>query len=97
MLGGEGTLRLDDEEISVGPGDYIALPPEGPAHQLINSGSGDLDYLCLSTMIHPDITQYPDSDKIAVFAGSGPGGDKSIRSFNAVYKTSASVDYYEGE
>ena len=97
MLEGEGTIRLDDEEFPVGPGDYIALLSEGPAHQLINSGEGDLEYLCMSTMIHPDITEFPDSDKIVAFAGSGPGGDKSIRTFNGIYKTSSAVDYYEGE
>lgn len=97
VLEGEGTIRLDDEEFPVGPGDYIALLPEGPAHQLINSGEGDLEYLCMSTMIHPDITEFPDSDKIVAFAGSGPGGDKSIRTFNGIYKTSSAVDYYEGE
>jgi uncharacterized cupin superfamily protein len=97
VLKGEGMMRLDDSEFSVGPGDYIALLPEGTAHQLINSGDSDLDYLCMSTMIHPDITEYPDSGKIAAFAGSGPGGDKSVRSFNGVYETSSAVDYYKGE
>jgi len=28
---------------------------------------------------------------------TGPGGDKSIRPFNGIYKTSSAVDYYEGE
>jgi uncharacterized cupin superfamily protein len=97
VLAGKGTMRLDDEEFEVGPGDYIALPPEGPNHQLINSGSEDLDYLCLSTMIHPDITLFPDSDKVIAFAGSGPGGDKSVRTFFGIYKASSAVGYYDGE
>ncbi len=97
VLAGKGTMRLDDEEFEVGPGDYIALPPEGPNHQLINSGSEDLDYFCLSTMIHPDITLFPDSDKVIAFAGSGPGGDKSVRTFFGIYKASSAVGYYDGE
>lgn len=97
VLAGRGTLRIDDAEFPVGPGDYVALPADGPAHQLINSGSEDLDYLCLSTMIHPDLTYYPDSDKVGAFAGSGPGGDKSIRTFNAVFRVGSAVDYYDGE
>lgn len=97
VLAGEGTIRLDDKEFQVGPGDFIALPPAGPNHQLINSGSDDLDYLCMSTMIHPDITLFPDSDKVIAFAGSGPGGDKSIRTFFGIYKLGSVVDYYEGE
>ncbi len=97
VLAGTGRLRIDAAEVAVGPGDYIALPAEGPAHQLINSGSEDLEYLCMSTMIHPDLTYYPDSDKVAAFAGSGPGGDKSVRSFNAVFRAGSAVDYYDGE
>lgn len=97
VLAGAGTMRLDDQEIPVGPGDFIALPPEGPNHQLINSGSDDIEYLCLSTMIDPDITLFPDSDKVIAFAGSGPGGDKNARSFNGIYKASSSVGYYDDE
>lgn len=97
ILAGQGTLRLDGEKIPVGPGDFISLPPEGPSHQLINSGESDLDYLCLSTMIHPDITLFPDSDKVIAFAGSGPGGDKSIRSFFGIYKADSAVGYYHDE
>lgn len=97
VVAGEGTMRLDDKEYPVGPGDYIALPPEGPNHQLLNTGSENLDYLCISTMIHPDITLFPDSEKVIAFSGSGPGGDKSVRSFFGIYKTASKVGYYEGE
>ena len=97
VLAGAGTMRLDEEEIPVGPGDFIALPPEGPNHQLINSGDDPLEYLCFSTMIDPDITIFPDSDKVIAFAGSGPGGDKSARSFNGIYKAGSSVGYYDDE
>ena len=97
VLTGKGKMRLGDQEVQVGPGDYIAFPPEGPSHQLKNDGSGDLEYLCLSTMIHPDITLFPDSDKVIAFAGSGPGGDKSVRTFFGIYKADSAVGYYEGE
>lgn len=97
VLAGKGTIRLEDQEFEVGPGDYIALPPEGPNHQLINTGVEDLDYLCISTMIHPDITLFPDSDKVIAFAGSGPGGDKSTRSFFGIYKAGSAVGYYDDE
>jgi uncharacterized cupin superfamily protein len=97
VIAGTGSMRLDDEEIMVGPGDFITLPPQGPNHQLINSGSADLEYLCLSTMIDPDITLFPDSDKVIAFAGSGPGGDKRARTFNGIYKASSVVGYYDDE
>ena len=44
VIAGEGTLRLEGESFSVGPGDYIAFVPEGPNHQLLNSGTTDLVY-----------------------------------------------------
>ena len=97
VLSGKGSLRLDEDKYDVGPGDFIALPPEGPNHQLINTGAEDLEYLCLSTMIHPDITLFPDSEKVIAFAGSGPGGDKSVRSFFGIYRVNSAVGYYDGE
>jgi len=97
VIAGNGTMRLDESEVPVGPGDFVSLPPEGPNHQLINSGSEDLEYLCLSTMIDPDITVFPNSDKVIAFAGSGPGGDKNARTFNGIYKASSAVGYYDDE
>ena len=97
ITAGTGTMRMDDEEIAVRVGDFISLPPEGPNHQLINTGSEDLEYLCISTMIEPDITIFPDSEKVIAFAGSGPGGDKSARTFNGIYKSSSAVEYYDDE
>ena len=97
ILSGEGTLRLDDAEHAVGLGDYIVLPAEGPAHQLINTGTQVLEYLCLSTMITPEVVEYPDSGKVGAFAGTPPGGDPAHRTIYRFYKRQASVDYYEGE
>lgn len=97
ILSGQARLRLDDKEFPVGAGDFISFPPDGPNHQLINDGTEDLEYLCISTMIDPDITIFPDSEKVIAFAGSGPGGDKSARTFNGIYKASSSVGYYDDE
>lgn len=97
VLSGAGIARLDDEEVAIGPGDFLSFPPGGPNHQLLNSGTEDLVYLCMSTMIDPDITIFPDSEKVIAFAGSGPGGDKSIRTFNGIYKAGTEVGYYDDE
>jgi hypothetical protein len=48
-------------------------------------------------MIEPDITAYPDSNKIGIFAGSAPGGAKEKRSFNAYFPTDANTNYWDGE
>jgi uncharacterized cupin superfamily protein len=97
IISGTGTMRMDEEKVSVRSGDFISMIPDGPSHQLINTGDSDLEYLCMSTMIDPDITLFPDSDKVIAFAGSGPGGDKSARTFNGIYKANSTVGYYDDE
>ena len=90
---GEGRLRIGAEEAAVASGTFIAFPPgaEKP-HQLINTGGGDLKYLCVSTMEYPDITEYPDAKKIGALT-CAPGGG----SFRAFYRKGDDVNYYEGE
>lgn len=97
VLAGNGTLRLGAAEHPVGPGDYVALPARGPAHQLRNTGLEALEDLCFSTMIEPEVSEYPDSDKVGVMTGSAPGGDKSRRAYGGNFKKGTAVDYYEGE
>ena len=98
VLAGEGTLRLGDAEITVRAGDYVALPP-GPdaAHQLTNHGQETLCYLALSTMLPVEVTVYPDSAKVGVMAGAGPGGNKQERYLERALPLDAAVDYWKGE
>ncbi len=93
ILQGEASLRLGKEEIAVSSGTFIACPP-GPdyPHQLINISANNLHYLVVSTMEYPDISEYPDSNKIGAYVtgATGPG-------FRALYKKDANVPYFEGE
>lgn len=98
VLEGTGTLRLNGEEIVISQGNYIALlTGKIGAHQVINTGTKPLRYLCFSTMIEPDIMGYPDSGKIGVFAGAAPGGKKGERTLSKFFTAAAEVDYSEGE
>jgi mannose-6-phosphate isomerase-like protein (cupin superfamily) len=45
ILEGDGIVRLGKETRAVGPGDAIAIPP-GTVHQITNSGSIVLKFLC---------------------------------------------------
>jgi mannose-6-phosphate isomerase-like protein (cupin superfamily) len=45
ILEGRGLMRVGQETAVVGPGDAIAIPP-GALHQISNTGSGPLQFLC---------------------------------------------------
>lgn len=101
ILSGEGTLRLGDDRVAVRAGDYIAFPATLQlAHQLINSGAETLRYLCISTMILPEVLRYPDSNKLGVMIGKD-GAPESWpelrgRAFKLL-RDEASLGYYDGE
>jgi uncharacterized cupin superfamily protein len=97
VLGGTGTLRTPDGETRVEPGDYCAFPatPEG-AHRLHNDGEEPLRYLAVSTMRDPDVTVYPDSEKIGVYAGAPPGSEDE-RVVSGYFRRDDDVDYWVDE
>jgi hypothetical protein len=47
-------------------------------------------------MDDPDVTVYPDSEKLGVFVGSPPGG-REERSLHGYYRVGDDVDDWEGE
>ena len=98
VLEGSGELRLGDATHPVRAGDIIACPPGGPetAHQMVNTGGGELKYLAVSTALSPEVCQYPDSDKFAVsvYGDSGKPGDWRFRH---VGRKDDARDYWEGE
>lgn len=95
---GYGQLRHKEGTIELKPGDAFACPP-GPdgAHGFLNTGDAPLELFALSTMEEPEVTEYPDSRKLAVLVGSPPGGDPSVRSVDDVYRREDRVPYEEGE
>ena len=99
MLSGKGSMRLGDGHVPVEAGDYIAMSVAGPAHQLINDSDAPLEYLCISTMVHPEVVYYPDSDKVGTMIGGAPGGDAARRLLGGFgfYRKGSQVDYYDGE
>lgn len=98
VLQGSGKLRIGGQEVGISQGDYVALPAgEAGAHQILNTSDLPLRYLCLSTMVEPDVMVYPDSGKVGIFAGTAPGGPKEKRTFSKLLRSDAEVGYYEGE
>jgi len=98
ILKGEGTLRYAGATYPIQAGDLINIQP-GPdtPHQIINTSAADLHYLAVSTMVEPDVMEYPDSNKVVVFAGAAPGGDKLQRTFSLITKQDHATDYWDGE
>ena len=97
VLDGTATLRTPDGETRVEPGSYCAFPASAQgAHRLHNDGDTPLRYLAVSTMRDPDVTVYPDSEKIGVYAGSPPGGEGE-RAVSGYYRRDDDVDYWTDE
>jgi uncharacterized cupin superfamily protein len=97
VLAGEGQIRLDGEHHRVEGGSYVHLPAgEGSAHRVVNDSVEPLRYLAVSTMREPDVTVYPDSGTIGVFAGSPPGG-REERTVSGYYCRDDDVSYPDGE
>ncbi|MFB6154359.1 MAG: cupin domain-containing protein [Haloferacaceae archaeon] len=97
VLSGAGRLRTLEGEEPLVAGDYVALPAgEEGGHRVVNEGGEPLRYLAVSTMREPDVTVYPDSGKIGVFAGSPPGGSGE-RTVSGFFPMDSEVGYWDGE
>lgn len=98
VLHGTGELRVGEERFSIRTGDFIASPPGGPgtAHQIINTGSEELRYLAVSTMIAPDLVEYPDSGKVGTYVRER-ATDGSMRLVRLINRPESNVDYWDGE
>jgi len=94
ILEGEGELRFGNERYPLRKHDVIACPTGGPevAHQIINTGTTEMRYLALSSLHEREVCEYPDSNKVGVFA-SQPGSPPLRKMFHA----EGSVDYYDRE
>jgi uncharacterized cupin superfamily protein len=99
VLEGRGVVRIGDDEHPVRVGDLIACPAGGPetAHQIRNTGPGELRYLAISTELSPEICDYPDSGKFGVYAELDPAPDGKPQFFYFMGREASAVDYWDGE
>lgn len=96
VVSGNGEVTIGDETSPVKQGDFLLLPRgEDYAHILVNTGDEDIVYLCMSTMIMPEVVHYPDSGKLGVLGSIDfwSSGKKGVSGF---YKPNA-VGYWDGE
>jgi uncharacterized cupin superfamily protein len=98
VLEGEGTLRWPGGETPLRPGDVVGcVAGAAGAHQIFNPGKVPLRYLALSTLVDPEIVEYPDSGKFGATAGRPPGAPGSAARFRHIGFAKDGVDYWAGE
>lgn len=98
ILEGEGEVRVGDDKWPVRQGDFIACPPGGPetAHQIFNSSNAELKYLAVSTMMSPEIAEYPDSNKVGFFH-MRTDGDGKPAPWRLLTREGHAVPYWDDE
>jgi uncharacterized cupin superfamily protein len=91
VVSGAGKVRTLEGLTAIGPGDFVAFPAGGPAHQIINDGTEPMVFVAISASIGVDVVEYPDSDKVASAIGRAPATKRFM------FKKGAQVDYFEGD
>jgi uncharacterized cupin superfamily protein len=90
VVRGKPTLRAPDGEQQLTEGDVVCFPRgEAGGHQVWNDTEGPVRVLMLSTMVVPEIVEYPDSGKV------GSRDAKGKRIF--LSRRGEDVDYWDGE
>jgi uncharacterized cupin superfamily protein len=82
------TLRTPAGERTLQPGDTVCFPagPDG-AHWIGNRTDGDVRVALLSTKSDIGLAEYPDSDKVGVWAGDA----------HYMLRRSGHLEYWDGE
>jgi uncharacterized cupin superfamily protein len=88
VVAGTPTLRTPEGERVLEPGDTLCFP-EGPdgAHHIRNDAEGIARVALLSTKSEVGIAEYPDSDKVGVWAGDA----------HYMLRRSGHLEYWDGE
>ena len=99
VVAGEGTYRLGEETFSVREGDVISAPAGdvSTAHQIVNTGAGELRYLAFSTRLDPEVLEFPDSSKFAVASMAPPGKELIAAKLIYIGRRETTLDYFDGE
>lgn len=90
VLRGRPTLRTPEGERELVEGDVVAFPRgRDGLHQVRNETDEPLRVLMLSTLLAPDVVEYPDSNKVSVVDAKG---ERLFREFRG-----PDAEYWEGE
>ena len=88
VINGRPTLRAPGGERELEPGEAVLFPrgQEG-AHTLLNRTEEPVRCLFVSTLLQPEVVEYPDSGKLGVRVG----GERPN------FRLDSQVDYWDGE
>lgn len=87
---GRLTLRTPEGEQELSEGDVVCFPRgEAGLHQVRNETDEPVRVLMLSSLLQPDIVEYPDSGKVAAVDAKGQRLFRTFRGQDA--------EYWEGE
>ena len=90
VVRGRPTLRTPEGEQDLEEGDVVAFPRgKAGAHQVSNRTDSPIRVLMLSSMLAPEIVEYPDSGKVGA---RGAGGERLLMS-----RPGPLLDYWDGE
>ena len=97
VLVGRPTLRTLDGERELRAGEVVACPAgRRGAHRIDNRSDGPARFLIVSTMISPELNEYPDSGK--VWARSfAPGAEGPDDALDVLARPDPDLDYLDGE
>jgi uncharacterized cupin superfamily protein len=97
VLAGRPTLRTLEGERELAPGEVVACPPgRGGAHRLDNRADEPARILVVSTMLAPELNEYPDSGKAWAHTYA-PGAPPGAEAVELIARPEENLDYLEGE
>ena len=97
VLAGRPTLRTLDGERELRPGEVVACPTgRRGAHRIDNRSDAPVRFLIVSTMIAPEVNEYPDSDKVWA-RNFAPGDEPGDEPFDVLSRPDPDLDYLDGE
>ena len=87
VVSGRPTLRSPEGERVLGPGDVVCFPPGPDGAHLVRANDEPARVALLSTKNEVGIAEYPDSDKVGVWANGT----------HYMLRRSEHLDYWDGE
>jgi uncharacterized cupin superfamily protein len=97
VMGGRPTLRTIDGERELEPGEVVACPRgRAGAHRVDNRSDQPARVLIVSTMLAPEVNEYPDSGKIWARTNA-PGSDPEDHDVEVMGHAHDVIDFLKGE